>query len=273
MITFPNAKINLGLNVLRRRDDGFHDIESLFYPIPLCDILEIIEKPVKSDLPIFTNTGLSVDSPAEKNLCVKAYHLLNADFKLPEIVIHLHKIIPFGAGLGGGSADAAFTITLLNKLFSLSLSSEMMRNYAAQLGSDCAFFIHNKPVFAEGRGEILNPIDLDLTGYYILLVKPNNNVSTAEAYKGVRPRIPKQRLTKSIHLPIEDWKKSIINDFEEHIFKKQTQLKSIKEKLYQSGAIYAAMSGSGSTIYGLFKNDPLVADAEFNNCFTWIGKL
>lgn len=272
MIAFPNAKINLGLNILRKRNDGYHDIETLFYPVPLCDVLEIIEKPTGSDLPMFTNTGLSVDSPIEKNLCVKAYQLLKADFNLPDVVIHLHKVIPFGAGLGGGSANAAFTITLLNKLFTLGLSAHDMRKYVARLGSDCAFFIENKPAIAEGRGEILNPVGLSLSGYYILLVKPPIHVSTAEAYSGEKPAIPKQRIRDTYRMPIEAWKENIKNDFEEQIFKKYPHLKEIKEKLYKAGAVFASMSGSGSTLYGLFKNEPAIAP-EFNDYFTWKAKL
>lgn len=272
MIIFPNAKINLGLNILNKRPDGFHNLETVFYPVPLCDILEIIEKPSDSGLPFFNSTGLAIDSPIEKNLCVKAYYLLKNDFDLPEVAMHLHKNIPLGAGLGGGSADAAFTVILLNKLFSLNLDNEKMIAYAKKLGSDCSFFIMNKPAFAQGRGEILQPIDLNLSDFYIMLIKPQVHISTAEAYNGVIPKIPKKSLSKNINLPIESWKGLIENDFEKHIFEKYAPLKEIKETLYQSGAVYAAMSGSGSTIYGIFKNKPTI-ETEFKNCFTWIGDV
>ncbi len=272
MVTFPNAKINLGLNILNKRTDGFHNIETLFYPVQLCDILEIIEKPKSIDLPYFTNSGLCIDAPIENNLCVKAFDLLKTDFNLPPIAMHLHKIIPFGAGLGGGSADAAFTITLLNKLFSLNLKKSVMLNYAEKLGSDCAFFIENKPALGTGKGEILEPVSIDLSAYYIYLVKLDIHISTAEAYSGISPNLPKKRILEIINLPVEAWKDLLINDFENHLFEKHKLLGKIKELLYQSGAVYAAMSGSGSTIFGLFKNEP-VNDQYFIDYFTWIGKL
>lgn len=252
MIAFPNCKINIGLNIINKRDDGFHNLESIFYPVVLCDILEITEN--KNNKPTqIINTGLVIDCPLEKNLCYKAYQLLKKDFDLPEVTIHLHKIIPFGAGLGGGSSDAAFTITNLNSLFKLKLSNEKMREYAAILGSDCAFFIENKAAIATGRGEILHPIELDLSQYSIVLIKPNIHISTAEAYGGVKPSTPNYNLQSAINQPITEWKKSIKNDFEKHLFEKHPELSTIKEKLYKSGALYAAMSGSGSTVYGIFE--------------------
>jgi 4-diphosphocytidyl-2-C-methyl-D-erythritol kinase len=272
MVTFPNAKINLGLNILNKRIDGFHNIETVFYPVQLCDILEIIEKPKGCDLPYFTNSGLSVDAPSDHNLCVKAFDLLKIDFNLPPIAMHLHKIIPFGAGLGGGSADAAYTITLLNKLFSLNLKKSVLLNYAKKLGSDCAFFIENKPALGTGKGEILESVSLNLSGYYIYFVKPDIHISTAEAYSGITPKIPEKRITEIIQLPIEAWKDILINDFESHLFEKHKLLSNIKESLYQSGAVYAAMSGSGSTIFGIFKNEP-IENTNFKDYFTWIGKL
>ena len=272
MVTFPNCKINIGLNILRKRNDGFHDIETVFYPVQLCDILEIVERPANNNLPVFHNTGLIIDSPVEKNLCVKAYRLLQADFNLPVVVMHLHKIIPFGAGLGGGSSDAAYVITSLNKIFSLGLSAEKMCDYAAKIGSDCAFFINSMPSVAEGRGEILEKIDLNLSGFQILLIKPEIHISTAEAYSGVIPEIPKSKLKDVIKLPIEHWKDFVFNDFEKNLFIKHPRLAQIKNKLYEIGAVYAAMSGSGSTIYGLFR-DKTDLKGLFNDCFVWEGEL
>ena len=252
MIAFPNCKINIGLNIINKRDDGFHNLESVFYPVSLCDILEITENKNNEPTQII-NTGLVVDCPMEKNLCFKAYQLLKKDFDLPEVTIHLHKIIPFGAGLGGGSSDAAFSITLLNSLFSLNLSNEKMREYAAILGSDCAFFIENKAAIATGRGEILKPIELNLLEYSIILVKPQINISTAEAFSGLKPETPNYSLQLSINQHITEWKNALQNDFEKHLFLKYPILSEIKSVLYQQGALYAAMSGSGSTIYGIFE--------------------
>lgn len=252
MISFPNCKINLGLNVLRKRPDGYHNIESLFYPVSLSDILEITENQHKTEL---INTGLGVECPMEKNLCYKAYELLNKDFDLPYVRIHLHKIIPFGAGLGGGSSDAAYTIKLLNDLFALNLPVSQMQQYAAMVGSDCAFFINNVPSVATGRGEILKKTDINLDQYKILLVKPNIHISTAEAYSGVKPSLPENSIEEIIKKPLSDWKLLLKNDFETHLFAKHPGLAKIKEILYNSDAIYAAMSGSGSTIFGIYPKD------------------
>jgi 4-diphosphocytidyl-2-C-methyl-D-erythritol kinase len=272
MISFPNCKINLGLNILRKRNDGYHDLETVFYPVPLCDVLEIIEQPKNKSLQLFTNTGLEIDGPLEKNLCVKAYNLLQADFNLPPVSIHLHKIIPFGAGLGGGSSDAAHTITLLNTIFKLNLSAEKMCEYAAKIGSDCSFFIKGKPALAAGRGEILTDINLNLKGLQIILVKPNIHVSTAEAYMGVKPQFPELKLSESIAKPIEDWKHIIQNDFENHIFIKHPYFQEIKNELYKQGALYSAMSGSGSTIFGLFRDKKNI-NSLFKDCYIWEGEL
>ncbi len=272
MISFPNAKINIGLNIVRKRDDGFHDIETVFYPVKICDILEILENPLGSRMPLFHNTGLLIDVSLDRNLCVKAYHLLQKDYKLPEISIHLHKIIPFGAGLGGGSSDAVFTIKLLNKLFSLELTNDKIRNYAIMLGSDCSFFIESIPVFASGRGEVIQSVDLNLTGLYILIVKPPFGISTIEAYSELIPEIPYYNLIESIKLPLEKWTDIITNDFEKKLFVKYPELSRIKEKLYKAGALYASLSGSGSALYGIFKNEPDIADL-FPGNFVWSGVL
>lgn len=252
MVTFPNCKINLGLNILRKRPDGYHDLESVFYPVPLCDILEITENSKETEL---INTGLGVECDMEKNLCYKAYSLLKNDFDLPPVRIHLHKIIPFGAGLGGGSSDAAYTIKLLNDFFALNLSISQMKNYAAQVGSDCAFFIESKPALATSRGEILKSLSFSLAQYRILLIKPQIHISTAEAYSGITPKIPEIKIEEIIQTPINEWKLHLKNDFEKHLFEKHAELGWIKEELYKAGAIYASMSGSGSTVFGLFTKD------------------
>jgi 4-diphosphocytidyl-2-C-methyl-D-erythritol kinase len=272
MISFPNAKINIGLNVIRRRNDGFHDIETIFYPVKLCDILEIIENPEGDHMPLFHNTGLLIDVPLDKNICVKAFRLLQKDLKLPEISIHLHKIVPFGAGLGGGSSDAMFIISLLDKLFSLDLNDEKIRNYALNLGSDCVFFSINKPVMAKGRGELIEQVDLRLTGYNIIIVKPPFNISTIEAYSEVIPNNPKYNLKESIQKPVEKWTETITNDFEKHLFLKYPELPKIKEKLYRIGALYASLSGSGSAVYGIFKDEHNI-EGWFPGCFVWQGIL
>ena len=286
MITFPNSKINIGLNVISKRPDGYHDIETVFYPVLLQDALEItlmrpldpaqIRKRIESGLLVQPDdvfmpyrlrhrkeeipccslemTGNEFPFNAADNLVVKAYLMLQQDFELPSIDIKLHKHIPSGAGLGGGSSDCAFMITLLNRRFNLRMRDSMMERYAARLGSDCAFFIYNTPQLASGRGDILNPISLSLKGYTILLVKPDVSVSTAEAYSSLTPRQPDMPLAEAIERPVEEWKDYVHNDFETTVFLKYPILADIKAKLYSMGAVYASMSGSGSTIYGLFKN-------------------
>ena len=235
MIAFPPCKVNLGLNVLRKRPDGYHDIETCFYPIPWTDILEVIP----SDKFEFTYSGNVI--PGEDNLCVKAYRLLNA----PPAKIHLHKIIPTGAGLGGGSSDAAWTLRLLNEVFDLNLSNNELKKYAAQIGSDCAFFIDDGPMIGTGKGEILTPATISLSGKFIAIVKPDVHVSTAEAYAGIVPNESKLDLGNI---------QGLKNDFEEPIFKKYPVIRSIKQTLYNNGAIYASMTGSGSAVYGIFNN-------------------
>ena len=272
MVVFPNAKINIGLNILRKRKDNFHEIETVFYPVKLCDILEIIINPANSQVNRFTNTGININAPTEKNLVEKAYLMLTDEFKLPEITMQLHKIIPFGAGLGGGSSDAAFTILLLNKLFSLNLTSGKMIDYAGRLGSDCPFFILNKPLLAEGKGDILQPVDLNLSGWFITLVKPPFDISTSQAYEGIQTKIPSHKLIESIQSPPDQWRETITNDFERLMFSKYPELEQIKNKLYKQGAAYASMSGSGSTIYGIFKSETNVS-VIFPKYFVWSGIL
>lgn len=254
MIVFPNAKINLGLKVLEKRHDGFHNIETIFYPIELSDVLEII--PSGSGVVTFTSSGLTIPGDAQNNLCLKAYHLLFSIFHLPPVSIHLHKVIPMGAGLGGGSSDGAFTIKLLNDLFLLGLSNDQMTNYARNLGSDCAFFIVNKPVFAFDKGDQFEPLDLDLTGYRIEVVTPDIHVSTAEAYSMIDLQAKSwthdSPLKEMIRKPIVEWKKILINDFEKPVFNKYPELERIKQDLYNQGALYVSITGSGSGIFGVF---------------------
>ncbi|MDR1631950.1 MAG: 4-(cytidine 5'-diphospho)-2-C-methyl-D-erythritol kinase [Dysgonamonadaceae bacterium] len=255
MICFPNAKINLGLHIVSKRPDGYHNIETVFYPIPLCDALEIV--PSETGETTFSQTGISIDGSPNDNLVMKAFHLLKNDFDLPEIAVFLRKQIPFGAGLGGGSADAAFMLGLLNDFAGLGLSVEQMEEYAGRLGADCPFFVRNKPVFAEGVGDIFTPVDVSLKGYYLVLVKPDIHVSTKEAYAGIAPRQPLSRLTETIHLPVEEWKNRLVNDFEEGIFARYPAIGGIKQSLYDQGAIYASMSGSGSSVFGIFEKPPI----------------
>lgn len=274
MITFPNAKINIGLNVVEKRPDNYHNLQSVFYPIQLKDALEVVENKEKNAEPvIFTSSGIPVPGDITDNLCCKAYHLIHADYPLPSVKIHLHKHIPIGAGLGGGSADAAFFIKLIKELFDLNISWGEMHHYARTLGSDCSFFITNKPVFAEGKGDEYESIALDLQSYYIALIYPNIAVPTALAYKHVIPRKPSRSLEEDIvNVPVEQWKEYIQNDFEESVFQLHPVLKSIKEKVYANGAVYASMSGSGSSIYGIFKEPSMLKDV-FPDAFVWEGGL
>ena len=249
MISFPPCKINLGLNIIAKRADGFHTIETCFYPVPWSDILEIVPANEFN----FSCSGSIIPGSANQNLCVKAYQLLQKDFDLPPVSIHLHKIIPTGAGLGGGSSDAAHTLRLINSIFNLQLSTGTLITYASQIGSDCSFFIEDRPMLGEGRGEILTSIDVDLKGYYLILINPNVHVSTAEAYAGVVPKIPTYDIKYVLkNFAVEQWKNVLVNDFEESVFRKYKLLKEIKESLYELDATYASMSGSGSTIFALF---------------------
>ncbi len=248
MIGFPNAKINIGLNVVEKRSDGFHNLETIFYPVNIFDSLEILDSPKLQ----FTSYQLNIPGDALDNLCVRAYQLLASKFNIAPVQIHLLKNIPFGAGLGGGSADAAWVLKMLNEKFELNISIKNLEKLAAELGSDCAFFIRNSAQFASGRGEILEPIDLDLQKYTFALIKPNFGISTKEAFLGLQPRASEQNLKELVKLPIEDWRGAIKNDFEKSLFPKFPVLEKIKMELYERGALYASMSGSGSTLYGIF---------------------
>lgn len=259
MISFPNAKINLGLYVVSKRPDGYHNIETVFYPIHLCDALEIVPAEEKTTL---TLSGLPVDGDLDNNLIMKALNLLKADYDLPETAIYLRKNIPFGAGLGGGSSDAAEMLKLLNTFAKLNLSMEQLEKYAAQIGADCPFFIRNKPVLAGGIGTVFTPINLSLRGYYLVLVKPDISVSTKAAYARIEPKQPDYSLLETIQLPVGEWKKQLSNDFETGVFEQYPEIKTIKRKLYERGAIYASMSGSGSSVFGIFEK-PENVENEF----------
>jgi 4-diphosphocytidyl-2-C-methyl-D-erythritol kinase len=259
VIVFPNCKINLGLNIIRKRSDGFHDLETVFYPIPLYDVLEMIPEnnteSQKAEVS-FTTSGISVNGDKENNLCIKAYWLLKKDFPdLPALQIHLHKAIPVGAGLGGGSADAAFTIKMLNDKFNLSLSTNQLINYSLQLGSDIPFFIINKPCFANGRGEFLEQLSIDFIAYKFVLVNSGITVNTATAFSQVTPALPAKSIKEIIEQPVTSWKEMLKNDFEVSVFSQYPAIKKIKEELYNNGATYASMSGSGSTVYGVFEKE------------------
>ena len=250
MIRFPNCKINLGLRIHRKRSDGFHDIETAFYPVRFTDALEIIPAATET---LLTTSGIAVEGKAADNSCLKAYQLLQKDFpSLPSIAMHLHKAIPTGAGLGGGSADGAFTLQLINQQFQLGLTETQLLDYALQLGSDSPFFIINKPCIATGRGELLSPLSLDLSAYKIVIVNPGIHVNTGWAFSQITPAIPEVPIETIIQQPVKDWKNTLINDFEIPVFHKYSELQTIKNQLYSSGAIYAAMSGSGSSIFGIY---------------------
>ena len=267
MVTFPNCKINLGLNILQKREDEYHDISSIFLPIPWYDVLEIItSKEQKTDI---QTTGLPSGTPSD-NLCMKAYYLLKKDYPhLPELSIYLHKTIPAGAGLGGGSADAAFMLVLLNNKFDLQISTAKLNAYAQKLGSDCPFFLLNKPAIASGKGEILEEIDLLLSGKKILILHPGIHIPTAEIFKEIKPFFPARFLKDIIHQPIETWKNELKNDFEEIVFPKFPILQETKNSLYNFGAEYVSMTGTGSSLYAIFKQD---FSGNFPINPTWISK-
>lgn len=250
MLTFPNCKINIGLYITERRPDGYHNLETAFYPVALTDVLEVIPAATE-EVYLY---GKAVAGDKNDNLVWKAYRLLKDQFQqIPELDVHLLKSIPMGAGLGGGSADGAFMLRLLNDYCKLGLSNDELIQFALQLGSDCPFFIPNTPQFAQGRGEIMSPLDLDLSGYSIQLICPQVHISTAAAFKMITPKAVPFDLSKLPELPIEQWVEYISNDFEEPVFAQHPALSGIKQQLYIQGAIYASMSGSGSTIYGIFE--------------------
>lgn len=267
MLLFPNCKINLGLHVVSKRPDGFHSIETVFYPISWCDALEVIENKENKEEFVFTQSGLPISGLPEQNLIFKAWQLIKEESDLPPIQVHLHKNIPMGAGLGGGSSDAAFFINLVDKKFNLKLSQIKKISIANQIGSDCAFFINNQPVFAQGKGDEFAELELDLSMYYILIVYPNIHSNTKDAYSALVPTKPLNDLRQILsEYPIEKWKNLLVNDFEKPLFDKYPKIAELKKNLYASGAMYASMSGSGSAVFGIFRSEPkLTLDKEYSH--------
>ena len=277
MITFPVAKINLGLNVVEKRADGYHNLQTVFYPVPIMDALEIVPmsdgfpSDVDCDLKV---TNITIEGDEQRNLVVRAYHLLKADYpELPRVHAHLWKGIPTQAGMGGGSSDCGYMIRLLNDTFDMGLSSEQMQQYAARLGADCAFFIESRACYAEGIGERLQPIDLDLSGWHIGVVRPDIPVPTKEAFSRIHPHYPALNCRDVVRQPVETWRDRLTNDFEESVFALHPEIGAVKEQLYKMGATYAAMSGSGSALFGLFKEEPDALRQTFPDMFTFSGVL
>jgi len=275
MITFPIAKINLGLNVVEKRPDGYHNLETVFYPVPITDALELL--PMDDTFPSMVNcdlkvTNLVIEGDEQRNLVVRAYELLRRDFpSLPRLHAHLYKGIPTQAGMGGGSSDCAFMLTMVNKLCNLQLTEGQLQQYAAQLGADCAFFVCGRPAYAEGIGELLQPIDLNLAGWYLAVVRPDIPVSTREAFSLIHPHRPQRCCRDIVSQPIEKWRDALENDFEQSVFALHPEIGAIKERLYDMGAVYAAMSGSGSAVFGLFRQ-PVSLEA-FNTSGTFTACL
>lgn len=272
MLSFPNCKINLGLHVTEKRLDGFHTIETVMIPIPWTDVLEIVVEKKNTTETEFKSTGTRLFGPREKNLCMRAYHLLAEKYTLQPVKIYLHKIIPVGAGLGGGSSDAAHTLLMLDELFKLKLSDTQLENYASQLGSDCAFFIKNKIMHASGKGDILEPLKLKMKNIFCVIVKPRIHISTAQAYSWIKPFKRNNTLKELLDTPMAEWKNVISNDFEEAVFENHPSVKNIKNRLYKLGAVYASMSGSGSAVYGFF-NEEKHLNTYFRSCTVWSGKI
>jgi 4-diphosphocytidyl-2-C-methyl-D-erythritol kinase len=275
MILFPHCKINLGLNIVAKRKDGYHNLETLFYPIPLCDSLELVAgNTIGEDDAGIISEGLKIEGDPKNNLILKAYYLLKEKYPLPRVTFCLLKTIPMGAGLGGGSSDGASAIQLLNQYFNLNIPFEEQINYASKLGSDCAYFLYDGACLGSGRGEILEPINFSLNGTWIVLVKPNLHISTAEAFANINTlgQNNLQSIKETIIRPIQQWKDNLKNDFEDSLFPKYPELKEIKDQLYANGAKYVAMSGSGSTLFGLFDAEPTIKD-QFGEHFYWQGML
>ena len=268
MIFFPGCKINIGLHVVSKRADGYHDLETLMFPVRgLCDAVEIIRS--RTTGVEFTSSGLPVGGPVQKNLCVRAYEQVRRAYPISGVKIHLHKRVPMGAGLGGGSADAACVIRGLSQLFGLRLSISTMEALAAEIGSDTSFFIADRPAIATGRGEVLTPYGLSLQGYRLVIVKPDTGVSTAGAYARVTPHKPEISLTEKLALPVERWRGEIVNDFEESVFPQYPQIGQVKRQLYDLGALYASMSGSGSAVYGIFPRRHEIPTGVFEKMFVY----
>lgn len=273
MITFPNAKINLGLNIVSRRPDGYHDIETVFYPIALTDVLEIV--PGTSNDTTLTCYGRTIDCPMEKNLVMKAYRLMQRQYAVPAVDIHLYKHIPDGAGLGGGSSDAAHVMTMLNEMFNLGIDKPQLATLAATIGADCAFFVYNTPMMATGIGDQLSPIDINLKGKHLLLAKPNVSVPTREAYARVTPHPSQVSPAQVVTWPLPQWDGVLVNDFEPSVFAAHPKLWLMKMTMLEAGACYACMSGSGSSIVGIFDSANMAETArdKFADCFTHVCPL
>ena len=265
MRIYPNAKINIGLSVTERRTDGYHNLETVFYPVGLRDVLELNREEGPKRVCYFENTGIAIDCPEDKNLVVRAYKLLASAYDLPAVRINLFKTIPFGAGLGGGSSDAAYTLKALNEYFELRISEKGLENYASRLGSDCAFFIRNRPAFSSGKGDVLEDMALELDEYEIVIVKPDCKVSTAEAYAGISPAKAVFNLRELNLLPLTAWRKQVKNDFETTVFAKYPAIRKVKEELYNRGALYASMTGSGAGVFGIFPKGDVVLDTLQGN--------
>ncbi len=269
MVVFPNAKINLGLNIVLKRPDGYHNISSCFVPIGWKDALEA----VPADAFEFTSSGLDIPGDQQANLCVKAYHLLKENHDIPAVRMHLHKVIPMGAGMGGGSADGAFALKLLNELFELNLSTETLERYAQELGADCPFFIQNTPKLVSGIGEVLEDAMIDLSNKKVVVVYPNLHVHTGTAFSQITPREPGLSVASIIKTPMERWREVLVNDFEAPVFEQFPEIAQIKTKLYEQGAVYASMTGSGSAVYGLFESgfETKTKELAFENSSVWSG--
>lgn len=276
MIIFPIAKVNLGLNVVERRPDGYHNLQTVFYPVGIQDALEIF--PMAEDFPSEVDcdikvSNIPIEGDEQRNLVVRAYQLLKQDFpNLPRLHVHLYKGIPTQAGMGGGSSDASAMLRLLNTSFQLNLSDEKLISYASKLGADCAIFILNRPAYAEGIGEKLYPMDIDLSGWYMAVVRPDIPIPTKEAFARIKPHFPQKCCRDIVMQPVETWKEELVNDFEESVFALHPELAAIKERLYQLGATYAAMSGSGSALFGLFRQ-PIDLRSSFEGMFSTCLKL
>ncbi len=272
MTIFPNAKINIGLSILGRREDGFHDIETILYPVGLRDALEFVTADNDSDSDELTVTGIDTGCRMPDNLVIKSLNILRKEFSIPALMVHLHKVIPTGAGLGGGSSDAAFMVKYLNRYFRLGMCNNDLRLKALEAGSDCPFFIDNMPVLAAGRGELMTPVKNLLSGYNIVIVNPGIHINTGEAYRSVVPAVSGINLADLFRQPVDKWKGTIINAFEKRVFENYPVIRSIKERLYEMGAVYSSMSGSGSSVYGIFRKE--VPDDELlSRYWTWQGKL
>ena len=276
MITFPIAKINLGLNVVEKRPDGYHNLQTVFYPVPIKDALEVVtmDPAFPSDVDCDLKVSNFDTGDEQRNLVVRAYHALKADYPaMPRCHAHLYKAIPTQAGMGGGSSDCAYMIRLLNDQFALHLSEQQMMQYAARLGADCAFFIKSRPCYAEGIGEQLEDIDLDLSGWHIAVVRPDIPVPTKEAFSRIRPHFPAKNCRNIVRQPVDTWAAELVNDFEQSVFALHPELAAVKDHLYKMGATYAAMSGSGSALFGLFRERPDRLSQEFPNMFTFSSLL